>query len=103
MSKKRKNRPHARPTGKPPFKKQVEATAAKAGLTRLPTPALVATIDTMIGILQDRGIKIRDWDEKGKVVEKMKCIGGKVFILAPLETPEAEAVHGKNGEHRPGQ
>ncbi len=106
MSKKRKKRPHGqhRPRGgSPTFKQQVEDTAAKAGLTKLPTPALVATIDTMIGILRDRGIKIRDWDEKGKVVEKMKCIGGKVFILAPLETSETEAAHGENGEHGPGQ
>lgn len=108
MAKKKKKRPQGRsqhrPQGKAPtFKQQLEATAENAGLTKLPTPALVATIDTMIGILRDRGIKIRDWDEKDKVVEKMKCIGGKVFILAPIETPGTEAAHGENGEHGPGQ
>lgn len=100
MSKKRKKRPQGRPTGKAPsFRKQLDAKAAQTGLKQLPTVSLVATIDTMIGILQDRGIEIRDWDDKGKVVQRMKCIGGKVYILAPHEQPETEAGHGESGEH----
>lgn len=86
MKNKHKKRPLPRNQGKPgSFKKELAATTANAGLTKLPTPALVATIDIMIGILQDRGVKIRDWDDKGKVVQKMKCIGGKIYILAPYE------------------
>ena len=47
---KSKKPPKKRHTGKAPsFKKQVDARAAQAGLTQLPTMALVATIDTMIG------------------------------------------------------
>jgi len=104
MSKKRKKAPGRRPTGKAPtFKRQVDAKAAQAGLTQLPTMALVATIDTMIGILRDRGHEIRDWDDKDKVVQKMKCIGGKVYILAPHEQPETEAGHGETREHDTGQ
>ena len=82
MTRKNKIRPQSRPSG---FKKGLEAITAQAGLQKLPTPALVATIDTMIGILHDRGILIRDWDEKDKVVQKIRCIGGKVYILAPSE------------------
>lgn len=104
MSKKRKKAPGRRPTGKAPsFKKQLDAKAAQAGLTQLPTIALVATIDTMIGILRDRGHKIRDWDDKSKVVQKMKCIGNKVYILAPHEQPETEAGHGETTKHNTGQ
>lgn len=63
-----------------------EATAmANAAMAKLPTTAIVATIDTMIGVLNSRGIKIRDWDDKDKVVQKIRCIGGKVYILAPSE------------------
>lgn len=103
MGKKRKKPPFARRTGKAPIsKKQLEAKAAETGLTKLPTISLVATINTMLGILQDRGIVIRDWDDKGKVVQKMKCIGGKVYILAPHEQPETEAGHGESGEHETG-
>ena len=97
-------KPKRQHTGKvPSFKKQVDAKAAQAGLTQLPTMALVATIDTMIGILRDRGHKIRDWDEKDKVVQKMKYIGGKVYILAPKEPSETEAGHGESREHDTGQ
>ena len=104
MGKKRKKSPFGRHTGKPSnFKKQLEAKAAETGLTKLPTMSLVATINTMIGILQDRGIKIRDWDDKTKVLHRMKCIGGKVYILAPHEQPETEAGHGESGEHDTGQ
>ena len=102
--KKRKKSPFGRPTGKlpPNFKKQLETRAAQTGLNRLPTMSIVATIDTMIEILQDRGYKIRDWDDKGKVVRKIKYIGGKVYILAPHEQPETEAGHGESGEHETG-
>ena len=102
--KKRKKPPFMRRTGKAPIsKKQLEAKAAETGLTKLPTMALVATIDTMIGILRDRGHKIRDWDEKDKVVQKMKYIGGKVYILAPREPSETEAGDGESREHDTGQ
>lgn len=105
MSKKHRKRPFGRPTGKlpPNFKKQLEAKAAQTGLNRLPTMSIVATIDTMIGILRGRGYKIRDWDEKDKVVQKMKYIGGKVYILAPREPSETEAGDGESREHDTGQ
>lgn len=105
MSKKHRKRPFGRPTGKlpPNFKKQLEAKAAQTGLNRLPTMSIVATIDTMIGILRGRGYKIRDWDDKDKVVQKMKYIGGKVYILAPREPSETEAGDGESREHDTGQ
>lgn len=100
MSKKRKKGPFGRP--KPSnLKKQLEARAAETGLNRLPTLSIISTIDTLIGILRGRGYKIRDWDDKDKVVQKIKYIGGKVFILAPHEHPETEAGHGR--EHNTGQ
>lgn len=104
MGKKRKKPPFVRRTGKAPIsKKQLEAKAAETGLTKLPTISLVATINTMLGILQDRGLQIRDWDEKDKVVQKMKYIGGKVYILAPREPSETEAGDGESREHDTGQ
>ena len=104
MSKKRKKRPHKRLIENPSdFKNQIDAKVAQTGLTKLPTISLVATINTLIGILQDRGIKIRDWDDKGKVVHKIGRIGGKFYILAPHEQPETEAGHGESREHDTGQ
>ncbi len=68
----------------------INSLIAKAGLNRLPIPVLVASINNVIGILQSRGIKIRDWDDKGKVVQKIKFIGNKVYILAPSENQDPE-------------
>lgn len=78
------------------FKKKMDAAAAQAGLRDLPIPALVATISIIIDILRERGVEIRDWDDKEKVVHKMSVIGGKVYILAPQKKPKAGAQ--KNGE-----
>ena len=64
------------------------AAMANAAMAKLPTTAIVGTIDTMIGVLRRRGLQIRDWDDKDKVVQKIRCIGGKVYILAPSEKPQ---------------
>ncbi len=56
MGKKRKVLPW--PKGKKP--KKPDALAAKAALEVVPTFALVATMDTMIQIILERGETIRD-------------------------------------------
>ena len=89
-----------KPRKKPPsFRQKMDVAVAQAGLRDLPIPALVATISTIIDILRDRGVEIRDWDDKAKVVYKLSVIGGKVYILAPREKPKAEAQkHGEFGD-----
>ena len=71
-------------------KKKADAAGAWDELRQLPTQALISTIDTMVGILQERGVAIRDWDEKDKVIQKVKMIGGKAYTLAPRERPKTE-------------
>jgi len=86
---------------KPPFaakrKQQEKSSAAWAELRKLPSEALITAIDTMIGILQERGVTIRDWDDKSKAVRRLKRICGKPFILSTREKPEA-STDGENGE-----
>lgn len=82
------------------IKKAAEMRAAQASLRALPIPALVGTIDTMIGILRERGVVIRDWDDRDKVVHRMKFIGNQVFILAPREQPEVEVTKSDTGQDR---
>jgi len=72
------------------FSKRLDTVATQTGLKSLPVPALVATLDSLIGILQERGFFIRDWDEKEKVVQRVKVIGGKIYLLAPREKQEAQ-------------
>lgn len=96
MKKKRKVLPW--PKGKKPEKP--DALAAKAALEVIPTFALVATMDTMIQIISERGETIRDWDDKRKIVRRMKCIGNKIYILAPREPPETEDANGKHTDYQ---
>lgn len=95
MNKKRKAWP--RPKGIKP-----DAFAAKAVLEAIPTFALVSTIDMIIQIISERGETIRDWDDKRKIVQRMKCIGNKIYILAPREPPETEDIDGKHGDQSQG-
>lgn len=48
--------------------KQRTAEDALAGMRTLPIPALVTTINMMIGVLSERGFQIYDWDNKDKAV-----------------------------------
>lgn len=104
MGKKRKKPTFGRIANKSSnFKKQLNAKVAETGLNNLPSVSLVATINTMIDILQNRGHIIRDWDDRSKVVQRIKVIRGNIYILAPREQPETEAGHGESGEHDTGQ
>ena len=91
---------------KPPFaakrKQHEKSSAAWAELRKLPSEALIKAIDIMIGILRERGVTIRDWDDKSKTVQRLKLICGKPFILAPSEKPEA-STNGENGESDKGR
>jgi Mor family transcriptional regulator len=97
--KKKQNR--AKRKAAPSFKEKVDATAAQAGLRTLPVSALVATIDIMVGILRERGIEVRDWDEKEKVVQRVTIIGGKVYFLAPGGKQSEAKASGGTGDEKP--
>lgn len=57
--------------------KQRTAEDALAGMRTLPIPALVTTINMMIGVLSERGFQIYNWDNKDKAVYKLVFRGGK--------------------------
>lgn len=63
--------------------KQRTAEDALAGMRTLPIPALVTTINMMIGVLSERGFQIYDWDNKDKAVYKLVFRGGKIYALIP--------------------
>lgn len=84
-------------------KRQADAAGAWDELRKLPTQALISTIDQMVGILRERGVVIRDWDEKDKAIQRVRLIGGKAYILAPREKPRTEVpTHDEDGERCPG-
>lgn len=55
----------------------------------MPLPLVLRNIEQNIELLSQRGIKIRDWDSKDRVLKQVRIIGGKVYFLAATE-PEAK-------------
>ena len=55
----------------------------------MPLPLVLRNIEQNIELLSQRGIKIRDWDNKDRVLTQVRIIGGKVYFLAATE-PEAK-------------
>lgn len=71
-------------------------TDGKLGISNLmkliyemPLPLVLRNIEQNIELLSQRGIKIRDWDNKDRVLTQVRIIGGKVYFLAATE-PEAK-------------
>ncbi len=52
----------------------------------MPLPLVLRNIEQNIELLSQRGIKIRDWDNKGRVLTQVRIIGGKVYFLAATES-----------------
>lgn len=55
----------------------------------MPLPLVLRSIEQNIELLSQRGIEIRDWDNKDRVLKQVRIIGGKVYFLAATE-PEAK-------------
>ena len=99
MAKRRKKGQWPKPKPqKPPATKQAAAAAEMDGL---PTYALVAAMNAVTDALRRRGQLIRDWDEKDKVIQKFSVLGGKVYALAPRQSPTEVHTHG-DGDQKPG-
>lgn len=71
-------------------------TDGKLGISNLmkliyemPLPLVLRNIEQNIELLSQRGIKIRDWDNKDRGLTQVRIIGGKVYFLAATE-PEAK-------------
>ena len=55
----------------------------------MPLPLVLRNIEQNIELLSQRGIRIRDWDNKDWVLTQVRIIGGKVYFLAATD-PEAK-------------
>ena len=58
-------------------------------VNNVPTPLILRNIEQQIELLSKRGVKIRDWDNKDRVLKQVRIIGGKAYFLAATE-PEAK-------------
>lgn len=84
--------------------KEAKARGAEAQLRELPPLALVGTINTMIGILKERGFPVVDWDSRDKSVYKLIFQGGKVYILLTHSENKAQSLkEAPNAKRNPGE
>ncbi len=63
----------------------------------MPTSVLILQLNSTIKMLEQRGVAIRDWDDKDKIVRCIRTLGGRYYFMATKEPTE---VH-KNGNSNP--
>lgn len=51
-------------------------------MRQLPVSAMLSSIEMQINILQERGVEIRDWENKDRVLKQVRILGGKAYFLA---------------------
>jgi hypothetical protein len=51
---------------------------------------MIASMELQIDILSQRGVEIRDWENKDRVLKQIRIIGGKAYFLAAEESDKAE-------------
>lgn len=65
----------------------------------MPTSILILFMNSTIKMLEQRGVVIRDWDNKDKVVRCIRTLGGRYYFMATKESKEAQD-HGNNNADR---
>ena len=70
--------------GKPkrkPFGMNSSLADATQVMRQLPVSAMLSSIEMQINILQERGVEIRDWENKDRVLKQVRILGGKAYSL----------------------
>lgn len=65
-----------------PFGMNSSLADATQVMRQLPVSAMLASIEMQIDILHERGVEIRDWEHKDRVLQQVRMMGGKVYFLA---------------------
>ena len=65
----------------------------------MPTSILILQLNSTIKMLEQRGVVIRDWDNKDKVVRCICSLGGRYYFMATKESKEAKD-HGNSNADR---
>lgn len=76
------------------IKEKVDAMTKIIRMT--PVPVLLASLESMINILHERGIDVVDWDDKSKKLVQFRIIGGKAYFFAASDNKESD----KNGDSK---
>lgn len=70
-------------------KEIAQKNEADKAFRAMPTASILITMEYMLNVLKDRGVEVRDFDNKDKVVEQIRLIGGKAYFLAAGKSTEA--------------
>lgn len=65
-----------------PFGMNSSLADATQVMRQLPVSAMLSSIEMQISILQERGVEIRDWENKDRVLKQVRILGGKAYFLA---------------------
>lgn len=73
-----------------PFGMNSSLADATQVMRQLPVSAMLASIEMQIDILRERGVEIRDWEHKDRVLQQVRMMGGKVYFLAAEDNKAKE-------------
>lgn len=51
-------------------------------LLQMPVPALLASLESTVDILHEKGIEIKDWEDKERCLVQFRQLGGKCYFFA---------------------
>ena len=74
---------------KKPFGMNSSLQDATQVMRQLPVSAMIASIEMQIDILKERGVEIKDWDNKDRTLHQIRMMGGKVYFLATEDNKDA--------------
>ena len=75
-----------------PFGMSSRLADATQIMRQLPVSAMVSSIEMQIDILSERGIEIRDWENKDRVLKQVRIMGGKAYFLADTKEDNGESM-----------
>lgn len=70
--------------------KEAALEAAVNTLRGLPTNALLQAMENILKVLNERGQPVRDFDHKEKVIQQVRMVGGKPYMLAAVPEESVE-------------
>lgn len=59
-----------------------QPTYLKNFLLQMPVPALLASLESTVDILHEKGIEIKDWEDKDRCLVQFRQLGGKCYFFA---------------------
>ncbi len=89
MAKKKRNNIVQMPQGSK-GKQLAESAMGLQMLRTMPVTAIFQSIELQIKVLKERGVEIRDWEDKERILEQIRFIGGKAYFLAAKEDEPEE-------------